>query len=342
VHASTLWLAIGAVLLVLIWRAVHATRKAARMRQEREAAAALALATAQADGERKAAEKKATRAAAKVEAERVIAAEAARVRALRSARNEEAERVAREAARRAVLEAGEESAGLAARQALEQAARQSQGLAPAEARPDDAPASAPAPVVEPAAAPITAAATEARAAPSDDADSRPEAAPLERSEAAAPTAAAPAAPKPPAETLILVADDSKVVRLKAGRLLTQHGYRVMYAVDGADALKQVEAEMPDLVVSDIEMPNMDGFGLFRHLRGTARTAHVPVIMISSADAMHRESAMREGVSLVLGKPFPEEPLLEHIRSFRFPLAASAVEPGVNRRDWSQTEAGALA
>jgi CheY-like chemotaxis protein len=336
VHASTLWLAIGAVLLVLIWRAVHVTRKAARMRQERDAAAALALATAQADGERKAAEKKVARAAAKVEAERVIAAEAARVRALRTARNEEAERVAREAARRAVLEADEESAGIAARQALEQAARQaSQGLAPAgaEAKADAVPAPA---------APAVQAVTEARAVATDDAVSQPEAAPLEHAEAAAPVAAAPAAPKTPAETLILVADDSKVVRLKAGRLLTQHGYRVAYAVDGADALRQVEAEMPDLVVSDIEMPNMDGFGLFRNLRGTARTAHLPVIMISSADAMHREAALREGVSLVLGKPFPEEPLLEHIRSFRFPLAASAAEPGVNRRDWSQTEAGALA
>jgi PleD family two-component response regulator len=120
--------------------------------------------------------------------------------------------------------------------------------------------------------------------------------------------------KTPADTLILVADDSKVVRLKAGRLLAQHGYRVMYAVDGADAVRQLDTELPDFVVTDVEMPNMDGFGLTRHLRGDARTAHVPIVMITSADATHRDSALREGVSLVLGKPFPEEPLLAHIRS----------------------------
>jgi len=178
--------------------------------------------------------------------------------------------------------------------------------------------------------------------------------------ATAHAAAAPVAPTPPAsfktpeQTLILVTDDSKVVRLKAGRFLAQHGYRVAYGVDGLDAIRQAEAELPDLVVTDIEMPNMAGFGLTRHLRGNARTAHVPIVMISSADAMHREATLREGVGLVLGKPFPEEPLLEHIRSFRCPLAAAQVidtvdleidpdaDPYAYSLGWAPTEAGAFA
>jgi chemosensory pili system protein ChpA (sensor histidine kinase/response regulator) len=138
-----------------------------------------------------------------------------------------------------------------------------------------------------------------------------------------------------------VVDDSKVVRIKAGRLLQQHGYRVVYGVDGEDALRQVDAEVPDLVITDVEMPNLDGFGLARRLRGEARTAHVPIVMITSIDATHREAALREGAGLVLGKPFPEEPLLAHIRSFRFPASAAAARPA-HRPDFSQTDAGALA
>jgi chemosensory pili system protein ChpA (sensor histidine kinase/response regulator) len=154
--------------------------------------------------------------------------------------------------------------------------------------------------------------------------------------------AAPA--KTAAQTLILVVDDSKVVRLKTGRLLARHGYRIAYGVDGEDGLRQFEAEMPDLVVTDIEMPNMDGFGLARRLLGDARTAHVPIVMISSADAMHREAALREGVGLVLGKPFPEEPLLAHMRTLGLPMpeAADPAETPPSRPDFAQTDAGALA
>ena len=94
----------------------------------------------------------------------------------------------------------------------------------------------------------------------------------------------------------------------------------MYAVDGRDAIAQVEAEMPDLLITDVEMPNLDGFGLARRLRADARTAHVPIVMITSADATHREAATRAGVGLVLGKPFPEERLLAHIACTSAPSA----------------------
>jgi PleD family two-component response regulator len=312
VHSLFLGLAIGAVILVLlVWRGLRATRLAAQLRADRETAAATLLAAAQAQAlaQRKAQDKQASRAATKAEVQRVIAAEAARVSALRAARNEEAERVAREAALRASADSSEESAGLAARQVLAHAARPASQELEAPVAESEAGSG----TVEPA-----------------------------KADAAAATPVETVATKSPAETLILVADDSKVVRLTTGRLLAQHGYRIVYAVDGADGVKQAEAELPDLVVTDIEMPNMDGFGLFRQLRGNARSAHIPVIMISSADDMFREPALREGVSLVLGKPFDAAPLLEHIRSFRFPIAAAVAEPDSNRRDWSQTEAGALA
>ena len=119
--------------------------------------------------------------------------------------------------------------------------------------------------------------------------------------------------KTPDQTVVLVADDSKVVRVKTGRLLAQHRYRVAYATDGLDAARQLQANLPDIVITDVEMPGMDGFELTRHVRQDPRTAHIPVIMITGADDKHREHASAAGVTVLLGKPYPEEDLIAHIR-----------------------------
>ncbi|HEX7686440.1 MAG TPA: response regulator, partial [Burkholderiaceae bacterium] len=133
--------------------------------------------------------------------------------------------------------------------------------------------------------------------------------------------AAPRPAKTPQQTLVLVVDDSKMVRLKTGKLLAAHGYQVAQAVDGQDAVRLLETQLPDLVVTDVDMPNLDGFGLARHLRANARTAHVPIVMITSAEDRHRDEATRAGVGLVLGKPYPEDELLAHVASFAFPAAS---------------------
>jgi len=130
--------------------------------------------------------------------------------------------------------------------------------------------------------------------------------------AARPSPAAPTA-KSPAQSLVLVADDSKVVRIKTGRLLTAHQYQVCYANDGLDAVRQLQAQRPDVVITDVEMPGMDGFGLTRHIRAEAATADLPVIMITAADDRHRDEAALAGVSVLLGKPYPEDELIAQIR-----------------------------
>ncbi|MBN8492196.1 MAG: response regulator, partial [Burkholderiales bacterium] len=128
-----------------------------------------------------------------------------------------------------------------------------------------------------------------------------------------PEAPAAAAAKAPAQTLVMVADDSKVVRIKTGRLLAAHQYQVCYANDGLEALQLMQAQTPDVLITDVEMPGMDGFELTRHVRSQAATAQMPVIMITAADERHREQAQQSGVSVLLGKPYPEEALLAHIR-----------------------------
>ncbi|MDQ6628472.1 MAG: response regulator, partial [Pseudomonadota bacterium] len=120
----------------------------------------------------------------------------------------------------------------------------------------------------------------------------------------------------PAAPLVLVVDDSLTVRRVTQRLLVREGYRVTLAKDGLDALERLADEIPSIVLSDIEMPRMDGFDLVRNLRADARWRDLPVIMITSRIAQkHREHAAELGVDHYLGKPYSEEDLLALIARY---------------------------
>jgi chemosensory pili system protein ChpA (sensor histidine kinase/response regulator) len=115
---------------------------------------------------------------------------------------------------------------------------------------------------------------------------------------------------PNAVPLVLVVDDSITVRRVTQRLLQREGYRVTLAADGLQALERLQQERPAVVLSDIEMPRMDGFDLVRNLRNDPRLADLPVIMITSRIAeKHREHARELGVDHYLGKPYSEDELL---------------------------------
>ncbi|NUA29415.1 hybrid sensor histidine kinase/response regulator [Cupriavidus basilensis] len=109
---------------------------------------------------------------------------------------------------------------------------------------------------------------------------------------------------------IMVVDDSLTVRKVTHRLLTRAGYQVVLARDGVDALRQLQEVMPDAMLVDIEMPHMDGFDLTRNVRSDSRTAHMPLVMITSRTAeKHRRYAAEIGVNVYLGKPYNEDELL---------------------------------
>ena len=116
--------------------------------------------------------------------------------------------------------------------------------------------------------------------------------------------------------LILVVDDSITVRRVTQRLLKREGYRVALASDGLDALEKLQEEKPTVVLSDIEMPRMDGFDLARNIRGDAKLRDLPIIMITSRIAgKHREYAKELGVDHYLGKPYSEDELLGLVRGY---------------------------
>jgi chemosensory pili system protein ChpA (sensor histidine kinase/response regulator) len=114
--------------------------------------------------------------------------------------------------------------------------------------------------------------------------------------------------------LVLVVDDSLTVRRVTQRLLAREGFRVTVAKDGLDALEQLEVERPAVMLTDIEMPRMDGFDLLRNVRHDPRWQNLPVIMITSRIAQkHRDLAQQLGADHYLGKPYDEEQLIALIQ-----------------------------
>jgi chemosensory pili system protein ChpA (sensor histidine kinase/response regulator) len=116
--------------------------------------------------------------------------------------------------------------------------------------------------------------------------------------------------------LVLVVDDSITVRRVTQRLLKREGYRVAVAADGLQALERLMEERPAVVLSDIEMPRMDGFDLARNIRNDARLKDLPIIMITSRIAQkHRDHAKELGVDHYLGKPYSEDELLALVQRY---------------------------
>ncbi|QEA14463.1 response regulator [Comamonas flocculans] len=136
---------------------------------------------------------------------------------------------------------------------------------------------------------------------------------------AAPAQALPAATalqSTAAVPLVLVVDDSITVRRVTQRLLQREGYRVALAADGLQALQRLREERPVVVLSDIEMPRMDGFDLARAIRADDKLADLPIIMITSRMAeKHKEHAVALGVSHYLGKPYSDEVLLGLVQRY---------------------------
>ncbi len=119
----------------------------------------------------------------------------------------------------------------------------------------------------------------------------------------------------PSTVRILVADDNADMRDYVGRLLREQRWKVDFANDGLEALTRAQELQPDLVVTDIMMPNLDGFGLLRRLRADPRTAQIPVIMVSArAGDEARIEGLEAGADDYLVKPFSAKELLARARA----------------------------
>lgn len=112
---------------------------------------------------------------------------------------------------------------------------------------------------------------------------------------------------------VMVVDDSITVRRATTKLLERKNFNVILGKDGEDALEQLQLAIPDIILSDIEMPRMDGFEFAKNIRNTEKYAHIPIIMISSRTAdKHKNYAYSLGVDAFLGKPYQEDELIDKI------------------------------
>ena len=114
---------------------------------------------------------------------------------------------------------------------------------------------------------------------------------------------------------VLVADDNADMRDYLARLLRAAGYQVATVTDGQAALDAVRADAVDLVISDVMMPRLDGLGLVAALRADARTAAVPVLLLSARAGQESSvEGLRAGADDYLVKPFSAVDLLARVRS----------------------------
>jgi len=113
---------------------------------------------------------------------------------------------------------------------------------------------------------------------------------------------------------VLAVDDEGHIRRLVEVNLQRAGYRVTMATDGQDALEQIQAEAPDLVVLDVMMPRLDGFGLLQRLKQDPTTAEIPVLMLTArAQDADIFRGWQSGVDAYLTKPFNPKELLTYVR-----------------------------
>ncbi|MFY9919288.1 MAG: ATP-binding protein, partial [Mycobacterium sp.] len=114
---------------------------------------------------------------------------------------------------------------------------------------------------------------------------------------------------------VLIADDNTDMREYLARLLSGAGYHVDAVTDGQAALEAIRADIPDLVVSDVMMPRLDGLGLVAALRSDPRTAAVPVLLLSARAGQEASiEGLRAGADDYLVKPFAAAELLARVRA----------------------------
>jgi len=114
---------------------------------------------------------------------------------------------------------------------------------------------------------------------------------------------------------LLVVDDEPNLLRAVAACLRGEGFEVVTARSGAEALVRVAETVPDLIVSDIRMPGMDGYQLARQLRASARTALTPVVFLTAKDeTADRIEGFRTGVDAYLTKPFEPDELVAVIHN----------------------------
>lgn len=113
---------------------------------------------------------------------------------------------------------------------------------------------------------------------------------------------------------IMTVDDSATVRQVLNMTLSGAGYEVIEAKDGQDALTKLSEKAVDVIVTDLNMPNLDGVGLIENIRGLPGNRFLPIIMLTTeSQPEKKQEGKRAGASGWITKPFRPEQLLSVVR-----------------------------
>jgi|GEM_PF-1001837 len=153
----------------------------------------------------------------------------------------------------------------------------------------------------------------------------------------------PASPKPRAKATILVVDDSPTIRKLVSMTLESRGYCVVVACDGVDGLAKMQEGLPDLILSDISMPRLDGYQFCKVVKTNKETKHIPVIMLSGNDGLFdKVRGKMAGSSNYITKPFEPNHLVKEIEKFvKTDRAAAPASAAAFRQPATATQASAM-
>ena len=113
---------------------------------------------------------------------------------------------------------------------------------------------------------------------------------------------------------VLTVDDSRTIREMLRLALTDAGYRVVQAEDGVHGLEVLSGEAPDVIVTDINMPRLDGFGFIEEVRGDPKHRATPILVLTTeSDAEKKNRARMAGATGWIVKPFNPVKLVDAIR-----------------------------
>ncbi len=117
---------------------------------------------------------------------------------------------------------------------------------------------------------------------------------------------------------ILIVEDSMMVRMTVKRTLASVDFAVVEAKDGAEGLAKAQADSYDLILTDLNMPNMDGLTMIKHIRQLPNYADTPIVMLTTESGEEKKAVGHSsGVSSWLVKPFEPDHLIEVVGSMLF-------------------------
>ncbi len=129
---------------------------------------------------------------------------------------------------------------------------------------------------------------------------------------------------------ILLVDDSKTVLLMERLILSKHPYDIVMACNGAEAVTKAALEMPDAILMDVMMPEMNGLDACREIKRRSSTAHIPVILVTTrGESASIEAGYTNGCADYVTKPISAAELIAKLQSVLVVVAEPSISEGLS-------------